>query len=401
MSPTAVVVGTSIGGIRTAQALRRNDYPGDIVLLGEETELPYDKPPLSKELLAGTSTTERVRLLAEDAADQHFRVLLGRRAEALDIANHAVVTDEGPVRYDHLVIATGARARPSPWGDGPGIHLLRTMSDAQQLRQTLADVGSLLVVGGGFIGAEVASTAQHYGVEVTLVDPLERPLGRAVGPTMGQLLCDLHHRHGVATHFGAGVESVTPAAHGLQVVATDDTSFTPDAVLVAIGAVPNDDWLQSSGLLVDNGVICDEHCRAAGASDIYAVGDVARWFHPRHEAHTRVEHWTNAVEQALCVAHNICHPDELRTYAPVEYVWSDQYDWKLQFAGRTDQGGHEVQIGDVDTDGRLATLYGDADGELIGAATINWPKAMATCRRRLLDRVSVDEMREALGPAGR
>jgi phthalate 3,4-dioxygenase ferredoxin reductase subunit len=381
---TVVVVGSSVGGVRTAQALRSEGFGGRVVLVGDEARLPYDKPPLSKQFLAGSWGTERVALLTEAAADQAgIELRLGVAAERLDVAGRQVVLADGQrLDYDAVVIATGAAARPSPWAARSGVHVVRTMTDSESLQADLRRDGHVVVVGGGFIGAEVAATARSLGREVTVVDPLPVPIGRVVGAAVGSHFAELHRRQGVATRFGTGVESVEGEAGNLRVVLTDGTELTAGTVVVGIGATPNDGWLAGSGLLVENGVVCDEFCRAVDAPAVHAVGDVARWFHPDRGEHTRVEHWTNAVDQAVCVAHNIAHPDDLRAYRPVEYVWSDQYDWKIQIVGRPHRATEYHLVGDPAADRpRFAALYRGGDGQLIAAVTVNWPKALVTCRR--------------------
>ncbi len=383
---TVVIVGSSVGGVRTAQALRGEGFEGRIVLVGEEARLPYDKPPLSKQFLGGSWDADRVALLTEAAADAaRIELKLGVAAQRLDVAHRQVVLADGErLDYDAVVIATGAAARPSPWAARSGVHVLRTMGDSESLRADLQRDGHVVVVGGGFIGAEVAATARSLGREVTVVDPLPSPIGRVVGAEVGAHFAELHPRHGVVTRFGTGVESVEGEAGALRIQLTDGTELRASTVVVGIGATPNDGWLADSGLLVENGVVCDEFCRAVDAPMVHAVGDVARWFHPDRGEHTRVEHWTNAVDQATCVAHNIAHPDDLHSYRPVEYVWSDQYEWKIQIAGRPSVGAEHQLIGDPAADKpRFAVLYRGGDERLSAAVTVNWPKALVTCRRLL------------------
>jgi NADPH-dependent 2,4-dienoyl-CoA reductase/sulfur reductase-like enzyme len=230
----------------------------------------------------------------------------------------------------------------------------------------------------------VAATAHAAGRDVTIVDPLAAPISRVVGAELGAMLAGVHARHGVRTRFGIGVESVEGREGDLRVTLTDGETLPAATVVVGIGAIPNDGWLASSGLLIDDGVVCDEFCRAIDHPDVYAVGDVARWWHPRHGEDIRVEHWTNAAEQSVCVAHNVCHPGELRAYAPTEYVWSDQYDWKIQIAGRPNRSALHRIIGDIAGDpAQAAAVYGDRDGILSGAVTVNWPKALMMCRRMI------------------
>jgi NADPH-dependent 2,4-dienoyl-CoA reductase/sulfur reductase-like enzyme len=385
-SRTVVIVGSSVGGVRTAKALRSQGFTGRVVVIGDEAHLPYDKPPLSKQFLAGAWDQNRVTMLtAEDAEQANIELRLGSAAERLDMADRAVVLANGTrVAYDVLVVATGAAARPSPWSVDSGIHVVRTLDDTRELARALAASGPVVVVGGGFIGAEVAATARAAGRDVTIVDPLAAPIGRIVGDELGTMLAGVHARHGVRTRFGIGVESVEGCEGELLVTLTDGETLPAATVVVGIGAIPNDGWLASSGLLIDDGVVCDEFCRAVGHPDVYAVGDVARWRHPGHQEDVRVEHWTNAAEQSACVAHNICHPDTPRAYAPTEYVWSDQYDWKIQIAGRPNRSALQRIIGDLDGDqAQVAAVYGDRDGLLCGAVTVNWPKALMLCRRMI------------------
>jgi phthalate 3,4-dioxygenase ferredoxin reductase component len=396
---TVVVVGASIGGVRTAQALRRQRFAGRIIVVGDDAELPYDKPPLSKQLLAGTWEAGRLALLsAEDAARDGIELALGMAADHLDLAGRRVVLADGTsFAYDTVVIATGASARPSPWSARSGVHVLRTLADSQALRADLARRGSVVVIGGGFIGAEVAATANALGCAVTIVDPLAVPMSRMVGAEVGARLSDLHRRHGVTTRFGVGVESVEGRSGDLTVVLTDGSLLAASTVVVGIGAIPGDAWLAASGLVIDDGVVCDEFCRAVGQNDVYAVGDVARWLHPGHGEQVRVEHWTNAVEQAACVAYNIAHPTSLRAYRPVEYVWSDQYDWKIQIIGRPGGHGEHRLIGDLSgTHARASVLYTDDGDRIVGAVTVNWPRAQVLCRTALAGGARFRDLAEQL-----
>jgi phthalate 3,4-dioxygenase ferredoxin reductase subunit len=384
MSGAAVVVGSSVAGVRTAQALRSEGFEGRVVLVGAEPDLPYDKPPLSKQFLSGLWESERVALLARpEAAASGIELRLGAAAERLDPAGRRLaLTDGSTLDYDVCVIATGAAARPSPWPTASGVHVVRTLGDSAALREDLRRGGPVVIVGGGFIGAEVAATARHLGCSVTIVDPLVVPMGRVLGPEVGALFADPHRRHGVTTCFGAGVESVTGESGDLRVELTDGSVLPAATVVVGIGAVPNDEWLASSGLLLDDGVVCDEFCRAVDAPDVFAAGDVARWRHPGRGEYVRVEHWTNAVDQAARVAHNIVHPHDMKPYAPVEYVWSDQYDWKIQIVGTPARATRHVLIGRLEgPSARGAALYGDDSGLLRAAVTVNWPRALVECRR--------------------
>lgn len=392
--PTVVVVGSSIGGVRTAQALRSEGFDGRVVLLGEEPHLPYDKPPLSKQFLAGQWDVDKVVLLTPADAERHrIELRLGVAATRLDIAARQVVlADRSRVDYDKVVVATGSSARPSPWRPESGVHVVRTLDDSRVLREALDRPGPVVVVGGGFIGAEAAATARALGHGVTVVDPMPTPIGRIVGPEVGTYFTELHHRHGVVTRFGMGVEAIEGASGNLRVRLTDGSELPAVTVIVGIGATPNDGWLADSGVPIDNGVLCDEHCRAVDAPEVFAVGDVARWFHAGYREYMRVEHWTNAVEQAICVAHNIAHPEDLRPFRPVEYVWSDQYDWKIQIVGRPTRGNRHEIVGDLSGEKpRAAVLYTDDSGPLRGAVTVNWPRALSQLRRLVTERASFDD----------
>jgi 3-phenylpropionate/trans-cinnamate dioxygenase ferredoxin reductase component len=394
-----VIVGASVAGVAVARGLRAEGYEREIVVLGAEADWPYDKPPLSKQLLSGEWEAERTSLLIPAQAEElALDVRLGLAAEALDVAAQEVVLADGTrVAYGACVVATGSSARPSPWPERPGVHVLRTLQDALAIRERLRAGGSVAVVGGGFIGAEVASSAHTLGVAVTVIDPLELPMERAVGADAGRLFAELAARKGIELRLGHGVEAIEGTAGALALRLTDGSTVHADTAVVGIGALPNDGWLASSGLLVDNGLVCDEHCRAAGAENVFAAGDVARWQHPEEGRLVRVEHWTNAVDQAGCVAHNLAHPDDLRPYVAVPYVWTDQHGWKFQIAGHPESASRHEVVGDLAAEKpRAALLYADADGILTGAVTLNWPRALAQCRRSIGERVAAESAAGAL-----
>jgi phthalate 3,4-dioxygenase ferredoxin reductase subunit len=388
-----VIVGASVGGVRTAQGLRAKGYDGEIVLVDSEDELPYDKPPLSKDLLAGGADAESIRLLdLADAARLRLELVLGEAACSLDTRAKVVeLAKGGSMRYDRLVIATGARARRPPWGRRAGIHVVRTLADTRALRRDLLPVSSVVVIGGGFIGAEVAATVRQLGRQVVLVDPSPVPMARALEAALGQEFTALHQAHGVVCRFGVGVRTIDGAVGAFTVHLSDGSAVDAELVVVGIGAEPNTDWLRDSGLSIEDGVVCDEYCRAVGVQGVYAVGDVARWWHPERGGLVRAEHWTNAVDQAACVAHNLVAPEDLRAYAPVEYVWTDQYDWRVQVIGRTRDAAYAERVGDAAT-GRFAALYAAGDGSLSGAVVVCWPKALVLCRRAVRSRSSLDEV---------
>lgn len=397
---TTVIIGASIGGVRTAQALRAAGYRERIVLVSDEAVLPYDKPPLSKAFLAGSASSDDIALLSQAEADElGIELQLGRRANHLDLARNTVEVDSGErLGFDHCVIATGARPRPSPWGQPEGVHLLRTMDDSRRLRAELTPDRRLVVIGGGFIGAEIASTARSLGLAVTMVDPTAVPMERVLGSEIGRRFTRLHQDHGVTTLFSTGVQGLSGQRDGFTINLTDGRTLEADIVVVGIGAIPNDDWLVSSGLDIDNGVVCDKYLRVPDAPNVFAIGDVCRWQNPRHDRLTRIEHWTNAVEHASVVAHNITHPMQLMSCAPVEYVWSDQYDWQIRVAGEAGiaEYRHVEVIGEDAATGRFAALY-SADGRIFsGIVAVNWPRALVAARRALKERIPYPEIRRTL-----
>ena len=395
LAVVALVVGASVAGVRTAQALRKFGYQDEVILLGEENEIPYDKPPLSKGVLAGTMPADRIRLTTPEAARQLGVTLrLGERAVSVDPRAHEVSLGTGEsLRYDHLVIATGCSARRPAWSDVDGVQVLRTLGDSLRLAARLHAGTRLVVVGGGFIGAEVAATACALGVSVTVVDPLPVPIGRVVGDRVGRLVCALHERHGVHTRFGVGVSGIEQGS----VTLADGSVLPADSVVVGVGVTPNVSWLETSDIPVDQGIVCDSYCRLAGVPDVYAAGDVARWLHPRHEEYVRVEHWTNAAEQAERVARNIACPQDTAEYAPVEYVWSDQHDWKIQITGRPETAVEAVVIDTGRERARFAALYGEPGGGLVGAVTVNWPRATLAARKVLARGATLAEAHDDLG----
>jgi phthalate 3,4-dioxygenase ferredoxin reductase component len=395
-----VIVGSSLAGVRTAQALRAEGYPAHITLVGEEPELPYDRPPLSKQVLSGTWPAERAGLLTmQAAADAEIELRLGVPARALDPeARLLQLADGESLPYDDLVIATGASPRPSPWQTESGIYQLRTLADCLALKERFADGAAVVMIGGGFIGAETAAAARSAGCEVTMVDAVPVPMERAAGPVVGSLLADVHRRNGVRTRFGVGVQAVSGRAGDLSVTLSDGSVLRAGTVVVGIGVIPNDQWLQGSGLIVEDGVMCDAHLAAAGATHAFAVGDVARWPHPELGARIRAEHWTNAVDQARCAARNIACPGVQETYQPSDYVWSDQYDWKLQLAGQRARAVAEWVIGAPDEPRpKIAVLHADATGRLCAAVCLNWPKAFLQCRRLLDEQAPAVQARELVG----
>ncbi|MGW5105998.1 NAD(P)/FAD-dependent oxidoreductase [Nocardia sp. NPDC004123] len=378
MTGGVVIAGGSVAGVHTARALRRHGYEGRVRVVEAESELPYDKPPLSKSAVAHDP---RVSLLTRaEAEDLGIELVLGRRVAELSTETSAVTTDDGSdLRYDDLVIATGAAARPAPW-TCEGVHVLRTLADARGLRSDLAAAQRMLVIGAGFIGAEVTSLARSAGIAVTLIDEAAVPMARLVGTLLGERLADLHRINGVDTRFGIRVSTLERHGGRVRAEFSDGSVADVDVVVVGIGARLDLEWLESAGLSVGNGVECDEYGRARGFGKIHAVGDVACWFQPRLGRAARIEHWTNAVEQADCVAQNIVRPEALVPHDPVPYVWSDQYDWKIQLIGTRDVDRCPDIIEQADPF-RLAAVWPDDRGRITGGMTVNWSRASVRLRQ--------------------
>lgn len=383
-----VVVGASLAGTRTAQALRALGYQGSITLIGAESELPYDRPPLSKDLLRGDWSDDAVaavRLTTPeelDALDIDLR--LGVAATGVDTADKSVhLADGAVVPYDTLVIATGAVARPSPWQPESGVYQLRTLDDSRAIAERLRLGEPVVVVGGGFIGTEIAAAARANGCDVVVVDPVPEPMARLVGPEIASSLVALHESNGATTRFGVGVAGIGGTAGDLTITLADGSELAASTAVVGIGSVPCTGWLADSGLVVDNGVLTDGHLRAVGAEDVFAIGDVARWPHPERGIDVRAEHWTNASDQARYVAGAIVRGSSDALYEPTEYVWSDQYDWKVNAVGWRDPEGSSIVVGDLAENGRVAVIHQDAHGVACGAVTVNWVKALNQARRLL------------------
>ena len=367
------IVGGSLAGLRAAEALRREGFDGRLRIVSAEAELPYDRPPLSKQVLAGTWEPDRARLRGADELDAEW--LFGRRATALDPATHAVTLDGAEVvDADAVVIATGAAPRRLPAAVAPpdlgGVHVLRTIGDCLALRAELVRGPRVAVIGAGFIGSEVAATAKGLGADVVVIEALPVPLERALGPVMGPLAAELHREHGVEVRLGVPVAGLEGDGAGrvARVRMADGGAVEADVAVVGIGVAPVTGWLEGSGLELDDGVVCDARCRAAPG--VVVAGDVARWYHERIGEHLRVEHWANAAEQGDAAARALVHGDDALPYAPVPYFWSDQHGTKIQFVGHA-KPGDAVQVveGSVE-ERRFVAAYG-RDGRTVAALLWN------------------------------
>jgi 3-phenylpropionate/trans-cinnamate dioxygenase ferredoxin reductase subunit len=388
---TVVVVGASLAGLRAAEALRSRGYGGRLILIGSEPHLPYDRPPLSKEVLRGDWEPERTALRkGGDYADLDADWRLGSPAESLDLTERSVVLAGGErIGFDGLVIATGASPRWLPGAPRlAGTYVLRSLDDALALRRDLERGPRVAVVGAGFIGAEVAASCRARGLDVTLVEALETPMARGLDPEMGALCGALHRDHGVDVRFGASVDRFEGDERLTGLVLADGARIEADCVVVGTGVRPETRWLEGSGLALDDGVVCDA-CLATSAPGVVAAGDAVRWAHPDYESPIRFEHWTNAVEQAAAAAVRLLD-GSAEPFAPVPFVWSDQYDAKIQIAGRAHGADHKRIVHGSLEERRFVALYGRA-GRLVGAVAFNRPRQLMQVRRLLREGISFED----------
>ena len=352
-----VVVGASLAGLRAAQAVRASGWEGELLLVGEEQHRPYTRPPLSKELLDGRHEPGQGAFPCDDL-DVEWR--LGEKATALDVEAKTVTVGD-PIAYEHLVIATGTRARTWPGEMPDNAYIVRDLDDALKLKAALSTARSVAIVGAGFIGCEVASSARKLGLDVTLIDVAGQPM-TALGPELGARCAELHRERGVDLRLGGGV--------------ADLRDLDADVIVVALGAVPNIEWLEGSGLTLDRGVVCDATLQAA--PHVFAAGDVAVWPHPMADGELiRIEHWTNAAEQGTHVGRNLFEP---KPYAAVPYFWSDQYDVKIQAVGLP----HRAQRFEIlEDEGNRLVAAGLRDDRVVAAVTFNNARKLAQWRRQL------------------
>jgi NADPH-dependent 2,4-dienoyl-CoA reductase/sulfur reductase-like enzyme len=407
-----VVVGASLAGLRAAETLRQSGFDGGITMIGAEAHLPYDRPPLSKKLLAGEWEPERISLRKPEAfAESNLMWRLGVAATGLDtVAQRVHLADGTTEGYDALVIATGAAPIRLPGQPrAAGIHELRTLDDALGLRAELRPGARVVVIGAGFIGLEAAATARTAGCEVTVLEGLPAPLMRGLGPEMGRVIAAVHERHGVVVRCDVRVHSIEIDESGLEVsgVRLEGGEVLPaDVVLVGIGVRPATSWLESAhGIEVRDGVVCDATL-AVGPPGVVAAGDLVRWPNrafgdPDIGEEMRVEHWTNAAEQGAAAARTLlawAAGEEPAPYEAIPYFWSDQFDARIQFMGRA-SGDDDVEVayGSVH-DARFVALY-SRHGVVRGALGVSSPRVLMPLRALLVQRASLDDVRAHLAAA--
>jgi 3-phenylpropionate/trans-cinnamate dioxygenase ferredoxin reductase component len=400
-----VIVGASLAGLRAAQAARKAEFDGELVIVGDEPHLPYTRPPLSKELLAGEHTVDRVQL-PSDELDVEWR--LGVPAVSVDRQRRRVTLADGEeTGYDRLIAATGSRARrwPGIGADLDGVHVLRSLDDALALRSAFDQRPRVAIVGAGFIGCEVAQTARKAGLEVTLIDISATPM-LPIGPELGQWCAELHQDHGVDTRLGTGVAALRGEGRVEAVELTDGERIPADVVIVGLGAIPNTEWLVGSGLQLGPGLVCDATLTAPEDPDILGAGDIVSWPHPLADgAPIRIEHWTVAAEQGQLAGRNaLKSPEERKPYDAAPYFWSDQYDVKIQSIGLPGRAEHLELLESMPDRSRMV-YAGEHDGRLIGVVAINAARRLGFYRTAMADPSGLDELRAkvaadpgALGP---
>lgn len=405
MNSTTVVVGASLAGLNAARTLRLGGHAGSIIVLDADPERPYDRPPLSKQILTGEWDPEKL-LLPAGKEDLGLEFRLGTRATSLDLSSRVVTTERADgvgesVAFDSLVIASGASARRLPNSEGiAGVHVVRTLADSLALRDELdANPSRVVVIGAGFIGGEVASSCRKRGLDVTLVEALPLPLERILGTEMGTVCAQVHLSNGVDLRLATGVSQLeTAVVDGIERVVgvslTDGTTVEAEVVVVGIGVVLNTGWLEGSGITLDDGVVCDNTLLAAPG--IVAAGDIARYPSARFGRMLRVEHWETAIAGGEAAARRLlaeANGEAPVVFDPVPWFWSDQYDRKIQLAGRPMPTDECVVVHGSTEEFRFVALYGDGD-RFTGVLGMNRPRHVIQLRAFLEDGASFSEARE-------
>ncbi len=399
---TFIIVGAGLAGQTAADTLRTEGFEGRVILVGEEAHAPYTKPPLSKAVLRSEAEPDSTLLRPSDwYDDEQVELSLGVRAESVDPADRVVVLADGRrLPYDKVLLATGGAARnvAVPGSELEGVYTLRTLDDSLAIRQRLSANTPVVVIGAGFIGAEVAASARMLGCDVTVLEIADVPLGRVLGPQVGHIYTDIHRDHGVDVRTGVGVERIEGDGRVQRVVATDGSTFDTDTVVVGVGIAPDIGPAEAGALEVGNGIIVNELCETS-VPDVYAAGDVA--FHPNPilGVSIRVEQWQNAQHQGAAAARSML--GQHVPFAEVPWFWSDQYDLNLQMAGLPSGSDRLVFRGDVDArefsvfylrDGVLDAVVGvnrvqdvRAGRRLVGARATPAPEALADESVKLVD----------------
>ncbi len=377
--PHFAVIGGGQAAGRAVEAMRAAGFEGAITLMAEEPHLPYERPPLSKNVLVGEDPPETTQIHGADFYRGHGIALrLGTRAETIDRAQRSIgLSDGSTLTYDKLLIATGAKLRKLgiPGAELDGVCYLRSRQDSLEIQRRLAPDAHLVIVGGGYIGLEVAAAAVKRGCRVTVVELLDRVMARAVAPEIGRAFLDYHREAGIAFHLGVGVEAFAGTSAVQAVRCSGGLELPADLVVVGVGVEPATELAEAAGLAVDDGIIVDEYCRTADPA-IYAAGDVTNHPNPLLGRRVRLESWQNAQNQAIRAARNMC--GEAEAYAEIPWFWSDQYDINLQMVGLPEDWDRVVFRGSAE-ERKFTALY-LKDGRLVGANCVNNARDIRPCR---------------------
>jgi 3-phenylpropionate/trans-cinnamate dioxygenase ferredoxin reductase subunit len=388
--PTFVILGAGLCGGAAAQALRDEGFDGRVILVGEEAHLPYERPPLSKEYLRGEQV--RDELFVHPQAwyeEQEIDARLGVRADAFDVGKRTVTLSDGDsLSYDSLLIATGGRPRRLSDEPSERVLYLRTVEDADRIRERLSPGARLVVVGAGFIGAEVAASARTIGADVTMLEALDVPLPKVLGDDLGKVYAAIHRDHGVDLRTGEGVESVEERDGGVVVRTSKGDLIEGDAVVVGVGIQPNTELAEAAGLELTNGIAVDEHCRTSHES-VFAAGDVADHFHPVFGRRIRVEHFDNAIKHGTHAARNMM--GKLEPFDDPHWFWSDQYQYNLQYGGFAYEWDHVEVRGSLDERDFVAFFL--RDGVLLAALGVNRGREVRRSMKLIAARVRPDRQK--------
>ncbi len=387
--PTFVIVGANLAGGRAAQALRQEGFDGRLILIGAEPDPPYERPPLSKEYLRGEEPRQKLFLVEPSFyQDNDVELRLGVRARRLDVRERQVELETGEhIPFDVLLIATGGRVRrlQVPGADLAGVYYLRTIADSEAIAAELRPGRHLVVVGAGFIGAEVAASARMLGLEVTVLEVLPVPLERALGAEMGRVYADIHRDHGVNLRLEEGIQRIEGARRAERVITSSGVAIDCDLVVIGVGIEPEASIAEGTDIEVSNGIVVDEYCQT-GVPGIFAAGDVANFYTPVLGERMRVEHWANAQNQGIAAASNMLGRRE--PYAEVPWFWSDQYEVNLQYVGHASRWDRLVLRGNV-AERRFSAFYLQ-EGRVRAALCVNRPRDVRPSREVIRAGAPVD-----------
>ncbi len=367
---TFAIVGASLAGAKAAETLRLEGFEGRVVLLGEEPQRPYERPPLSKDYLRGEAGTDKVFVHSDVFYDDNdIDLRLSTRVEALDLQNGEVVLSSGErLGYDAVLLATGSTPRrlSVPGADLAGVHYLRSLEDADHLRTALRGGGRVVVIGGGWIGCEVAASARQLGADVALVEVGELPLQRVLGSELGRFYRDIHVERGIELHLGVAVESLRGGSTVEEVSLADGVALSADVVVVGVGVVPRVELAEAGGLAMDNGIVTDEHL-STSVPGVFSAGDVANAWHPLLGRHVRLEHWSSALNQGPAAAKNMLGVPT--PYTRIPYFFSDQFEIGMEYSGYATDWDEVLFRGDPAS--RAFIAFWVKDGRVTAGMNVN------------------------------